>query len=89
MAREHYEALIRDFPDLYILTVWVDQFYENIKKWKEKGYSFGRSYYGEADRLFYQIRGFIEAMHTFGKIDTERRMLLQEEFLQAIKDGST
>lgn len=89
MARERYEELIRDFPDMPILTVWVDDFYENIEKWKEKGYSLGRAYYGEAERRYDQICGFIEAMHALGEIDAERRILLREEFLQAIKDGFT
>lgn len=89
MAKQYYKALIRDFPDLYILSAWVDDFYENIEKVREKGYISGRAYYGEADRRFYQIGGFIEAMNVFGKIDNERRRLLKEEFLQAIKDGVT
>lgn len=85
MAREHYEALIRDIPDLYILTAWVDDFYESIKKWKEKGHSQGRDLYARADRKYYQIIGFIEAMYAFEMIDNERRMQLEDEFLEAFK----
>lgn len=85
MAREHYEALIRDIPDLYILTAWVDDFYESIKKWKEKGHSQGRDLYARADRTYYKIFGFIEAMYACKMIDTERRMLLEDEFSDAFK----
>lgn len=89
MAREHYEALIREFPGMYALNAWVDDFYDSIEKLKEKGYRSGQDYYIAADGRFNQICGFIEAMKEFGKIDKERMLLLKEEFLQAIKGALT
>lgn len=89
MAREHYEALIREFPDLGILSAWADDFYENIEKVKEKGPILGRANYDRADRNYYQISGFIYAMYAFGKIDKERRMLLIDEFMKALNELAT
>lgn len=85
MAREHYEALIRDFPGRCILNAWVDDLYESLRKGKEGVHIPGQDFNARADRKYYQIIGFIEAMYAFEMIDNERRMQLEDEFLEAFK----
>lgn len=90
MERKEYEAFARDFPDLMLLHSWVEEFYRNIEVWQKSGPGLGVRAYRRADQFYQKIYGFIQAMETFGMIDSTRRWSLVAEFIMAdkVREGS-